>query len=226
MNRMRIALFLDRDGVINVDKGYVGRKEAFEFIDGIFDIANHAHSLGYLLVIVTNQTGIARGFYIEDGFRVLMDWVVSEFEKRGAPIAGVYFCPYHPDGLIEHYRRDSFDRTPNPGMLFRSSEEIEMNRSDEADRQATSGASVHGGLQHPGSVEPPRHCHLPRSGEGFYAQDGHCGVVPKTQHDDSELQAQGVSLPASSPCHYTTQRGLVCRHHLHTSPWPRALPIL
>ena len=150
MRRARRALFLDRDGVINVDKGYVGRKEDFEFIDGIFDVAKYAHSLGYLLVIVTNQAGIARGLYTEDDFRVLMDWVGSEFEKRGAPIAGVYFCPYHPDGLIEHYRRDSFDRKPNPGMLFRASNDLGIDLSSSimiGDKSSDALAAVKAGLK-------------------------------------------------------------------------------
>lgn len=129
MRRARRALFLDRDGVINVDKGYVGRKEDFEFIDGIFDVAKYAHSLGYLLVIVTNQAGIARGLYTEDQFMKLMDWVTSKFEERGVSIAGVYFCPYHPQGRIEAYRRESFDRKPSPGMFFRASKELGIDLS-------------------------------------------------------------------------------------------------
>ena len=91
------ALFLDRDGVINVDYGHVGSRERFEFIPGVFDLARTAASYGYGLFIITNQAGIARGLYSEDDFQDLMAWVGGEFAKHGAPIIKVYHCPHHPD---------------------------------------------------------------------------------------------------------------------------------
>ncbi|TXG79830.1 MAG: HAD-IIIA family hydrolase, partial [Thermomicrobiales bacterium] len=80
---MRRALFLDRDGVINVDHGYVHRQDNFEFVDGIFDLVEEARRRSFLVVVVTNQAGIGRGYYSEEDFWRLMEWVGSEFERHG-----------------------------------------------------------------------------------------------------------------------------------------------
>src|SRR4029079_2746485 len=94
---MRKALFLDRDGVINIDRGYVCAQDDFEFVDGIFDVCRHATSLGYLIIVVTNQAGIGRGYYSEEDFTQLPEWMCRAFGEQGAPIAKVYFCPFHPE---------------------------------------------------------------------------------------------------------------------------------
>ena len=113
----RRALFLDRDGVINVDHGYVHRPEDFEFIDGIFDLCRHARELGYLIVVVTNQAGIGRGFYTEVAFHALTAWMKQQFADQGVDIAAVYFCPHHALHGIGGYKRECERRKPNPGML-------------------------------------------------------------------------------------------------------------
>jgi D-glycero-D-manno-heptose 1,7-bisphosphate phosphatase len=118
------ALFLDRDGVINVDKRYVYRRDAFEFIPGIFELCQAAQSLGYLLVVVTNQAGIARGYYSESDFDDLMEWMMAQFAKRKISIARVYYCPYHPVFGLGKYKCDSSDRKPNPGMLLRAQSDL------------------------------------------------------------------------------------------------------
>lgn len=105
------ALFLDRDGVINIDHGYVHRREDFDFVDGIFDLAAAATARGMLLVVVTNQSGIGRGTYTEADFQALMAWVAGEFAARGTPLARIEHCPDHPD-------RASARRKPGPGMLL------------------------------------------------------------------------------------------------------------
>lgn len=120
MGRLRRALFLDRDGVINVEKNYVHRIEDFEFMPGIFDLCETARSLGLTLVVVTNQAGIGRGYYTEADYQRLTAWMLGEFRARGIAIDGVYHCPYHPTAGIGAYRRESFDRKPNPGMLFKA----------------------------------------------------------------------------------------------------------
>jgi D-glycero-D-manno-heptose 1,7-bisphosphate phosphatase len=117
---MKAALFLDRDGVINVEKNYVYRIEDFEFIDGIFELCKTAQDLSYAIVVITNQAGIGRGYYTEAEFHHLNDWMVEQFLQRGIHIDGVYFCPYHPTGGVGEYRRESYDRKPNPGMLLRA----------------------------------------------------------------------------------------------------------
>ena len=103
----RPALFLDRDGVINVDHGYVCLKENFIFIDGIFDLVAKANQKGYLVVIITNQAGIGRGYYIELDFHNLMSWVVLEFSKKSGSIDGIYFCPDHPIYGVGNYKKES-----------------------------------------------------------------------------------------------------------------------
>lgn len=112
------ALFLDRDGVINVDTGYVFKSQDFIFNEGIFDICKAAKFYGYLILIVTNQAGIGRGFYSEADFFELMNWVQAEFKGREIEIDGIYFCPYHPTAGVGMYKRSSFDRKPNPGMIL------------------------------------------------------------------------------------------------------------
>ncbi|MCS6786541.1 MAG: HAD family hydrolase [Thiobacillaceae bacterium] len=121
---MSPALFLDRDGVINVEKNYVHRIEDFEFMPGIFELCDTARSLGLTLVVVTNQAGIGRGYYTEADYQKLTAWMLAEFAARGIDIARVYHCPYHPTEGIGGYRRESFERKPNPGMLLRARDEL------------------------------------------------------------------------------------------------------
>ena len=122
----RRALFLDRDGVINVDHGYVHTPEKFEFVDGIFELCRAARQFGYLLVVVTNQAGIGRGYYSEADFHRLTDWMCEQFRMRGADIAKVYFCPDHPEHGIGRYRRESPMRKPNPGMILAAAAEFDL----------------------------------------------------------------------------------------------------
>ncbi len=120
------ALFLDRDGVVNVDKGYVHRVEGFEFIEGIFDLCRIAQSLGYKLILVTNQAGIARGHYREEDFHSLNQWMLDCFRQQGVDIARVYYCPYHPVHGIGMYRRESNCRKPNPGMILKARADFDL----------------------------------------------------------------------------------------------------
>jgi D-glycero-D-manno-heptose 1,7-bisphosphate phosphatase len=120
------ALFLDRDGVINHDSGYTSDVENFRFIDGIFDVCRAAKKMGYLLIVITNQAGIGRGYYSEQDFSILTKWMCDQFESEGALIHDVFYCPYHPEDGVGHYKKDSFDRKPNPGMLLRAAEKHEL----------------------------------------------------------------------------------------------------
>lgn len=126
----RPALFLDRDGVINEEKDYVHRVEDFTFIDGIFDLCRSAMAAGMAIVVVTNQAGIGRGYYSEDQFWVLTDWMQDRFSENGIIIDAVYFCPYHPDHGVGKYRADSFDRKPNPGMILQAKEGLGLSLKD------------------------------------------------------------------------------------------------
>ncbi len=120
------ALFLDRDGVINEDPGYVHRAEDIRFIPGIFELARAAHASAYRVVIVTNQAGIGRGFFSEAQFNTLMQWMRTQFAEAGAPLSAVYHCPCHPQHGLGAYRRESPDRKPAPGMLFRARDELKI----------------------------------------------------------------------------------------------------
>jgi D-glycero-D-manno-heptose 1,7-bisphosphate phosphatase len=120
------ALFLDRDGVINVERNYVYRIEDFEFVPGIFELCAAARDLGHRIVVVTNQAGIGRGYYGEAEFASLTAWMLARFAERGVEIARVYHCPYHPTAGIGEYRRNSFDRKPNPGMLLKARDDLHL----------------------------------------------------------------------------------------------------
>jgi D-glycero-D-manno-heptose 1,7-bisphosphate phosphatase len=120
------ALFLDRDGVINVEEGYVHSREAFRFQAGIFELCRAAQELGYILVVVTNQAGIARGYYRESEFLELTQWMVREFAGQQVRVARVYYCPYHPVHGIGEYKCDSPDRKPNPGMLLQAQTDLDL----------------------------------------------------------------------------------------------------
>ena len=150
----RPALFLDRDGVINLDHGYVHTQEKFEFIDGIFDLVSTANRADYLVVVVTNQAGIGRGYYSEAQFHELTHWMIGRFAEHGGQIDGVYFCPYHPDHGIGPYRQDSSFRKPAPGMLLQAESELYINMhqsiliGDKASDMAAARAAGVGTLLH------------------------------------------------------------------------------
>ncbi|NPA65749.1 MAG: D-glycero-beta-D-manno-heptose 1,7-bisphosphate 7-phosphatase [Epsilonproteobacteria bacterium] len=113
------ALFLDRDGVINIEKNYLYKKEDFEFIDGIFELCRYFQEKGYMIFVVTNQSGIARGYYSEEDFLTLTKWMEAEFTKQGITINKTYYCPHHPDitGKCKC-------RKPSPGMLLQAEKEF------------------------------------------------------------------------------------------------------
>lgn len=143
------ALLLDRDGVINHDSGYTSSVENFSFIDGIFDLCRAAKRLGYLLIVVTNQAGIGRGYYLEQDFFTLTEWMRERFEAEGAPITDVFYCPHHPEHGIGRYKKDSFNRKPSPGMLLSAAEThgLDLARSimigdKDSDMQAARKAGV------------------------------------------------------------------------------------
>jgi D-glycero-D-manno-heptose 1,7-bisphosphate phosphatase len=119
------ALFLDRDGVINLDHGYVHKPEDFEFVPGIFHLVRAANVKNYKVIVVTNQAGIGRGYYTEAQFHALTRWMRQQFELNGGRIDAVYFCPYHPEHGVGYYRRESDCRKPAPGMLLQA--QIEHN---------------------------------------------------------------------------------------------------
>lgn len=149
MSKMQPALFLDRDGVINVDKGYVSKIENFEWMPGAAACIRNFKARGWLVFIVTNQSGIARGYYTEEDMQALHTWMLERLAKEGATIDRIYHCPYHDQGEIARYRKDSFDRKPKPGMLLSAMADFPVHREasfligdKETDIQAAHAAGV------------------------------------------------------------------------------------
>jgi D-glycero-D-manno-heptose 1,7-bisphosphate phosphatase len=117
---MNKVLFIDRDGVINKEKEYVYHPEEFEFIDGVFDALKKFNLLGYLIIIISNQAGIGRGLYTEEDFKNVSEWMLEEFRKHEVIITDIFYDPHHPVYGVGKYKKDSFDRKPNPGMIFKA----------------------------------------------------------------------------------------------------------
>ncbi len=125
------ALFLDRDGVINEEAGYLHRFEDVRFVDGIVPLLQTANRLGWFTCVVTNQAGIGRGLYSEQQFHDLMQAMRAALAEQEARLDAVYFSPFHPEHGLGEYRRDSDCRKPKPGMLLRAAEEhgLDLSRS-------------------------------------------------------------------------------------------------
>ncbi|HET9088270.1 MAG TPA: HAD family hydrolase [Acidobacteriaceae bacterium] len=125
------ALFLDRDGVVNREISYLWQAEHTEFTPGIFDLCRVAQGRGYKLIILTNQSGIAREMYSEGNFHDFMLWMASQFKQQDIELDAYYYCPHHPIHGKGKYHKDCADRKPNPGMLLRASEDhlVDLARS-------------------------------------------------------------------------------------------------
>ncbi|QOY51441.1 D-glycero-beta-D-manno-heptose 1,7-bisphosphate 7-phosphatase [Candidatus Sulfurimonas baltica] len=141
---MTKALFLDRDGVINVEINYLYKIEDFVFIDGIFNLCKYYQNLGYIIIVVTNQSGIARKYYTEDDFNILSSWMIKEFARNKIEIKKVYFCPHHPT-----ISGECSCRKPHPGMLFNASKEFNIDLKNSiivGDKERDIEAGLNAGL--------------------------------------------------------------------------------
>ena len=118
------AIFLDRDGVVNKEVNYLFKIEDFEFIDGIFEACLYFQNLGYAIIIVTNQSGIARKYYTENDYQIVTKWMLRQFEDNGIEILNVFHCPHGPESTCEC-------RKPKPGMFLTSiiQHNIDMEKS-------------------------------------------------------------------------------------------------
>jgi D-glycero-D-manno-heptose 1,7-bisphosphate phosphatase len=171
MSILRKAAFIDRDGVINRERGFVHRIEDFELIPGAIDALRALRDGGYLLVVVTNQSGIARGLYSEADYLRLTDHMSQMLAAGGASLAAALYCPHLPQASVERYRVDCDCRKPQPGMLRRAALELDIDMRESiligdrvSDIQAGRAAGV-------------RRCYLVRSG------------LPLTAHDTGQADA-------------------------------------
>jgi D-glycero-D-manno-heptose 1,7-bisphosphate phosphatase len=128
---MNKAVFLDRDGTINVEKHYLYKIEDFEFLPGVIQGLKLLQDAGYLLIIVTNQSGIGRGYYKKEDFLKLNQWMLDTLNRNGVNITKFYYCPHLPDAQIEEYRKDCECRKPKLGMYYMAIKEfnIDVSRS-------------------------------------------------------------------------------------------------
>lgn len=126
---MKRAVFLDRDGVINADHGYVHGWGDFEFLPGVLEAASRLSAAGWSLVVVTNQSGIARGYYTEEAYQALTLRMQAAFAEHGAPLDAVYHCPHHPSGEIAALAVACGCRKPAPGMILRARDELGLSLS-------------------------------------------------------------------------------------------------
>jgi D-glycero-D-manno-heptose 1,7-bisphosphate phosphatase len=122
----RPAVFLDRDGTLNKEVNYLHTIENFEWVPGAPQAVRRLNALGGPVLVVTNQSGVARGYYDEATVRRLHAWMNEELAEVGAKIDAFYFCPYHPEGTVEKYRALSHCRKPNPGMFEEAIEEWDV----------------------------------------------------------------------------------------------------
>ena len=136
------TIFLDRDGVVNKEVRYLYRLSDFEFIDGIFDACLYFQKLGYEIVIVTNQSGITRGYYNENDYQKLTEWMLGQFNENGINILDTFYCPHGPESLCEC-------RKPKPGMLIEAKHKYNISMKDswmigdsESDIKAANAAGI------------------------------------------------------------------------------------
>ena len=137
------AVFLDRDGVINKEKNYLYQKKDFEFIDGVFEACRYFQKIGYQLIVVTNQSGIARSYYQKEDFYKLTKWMLKQFENQGIKILDVFFCPHGPDSTCNC-------RKPKPGMLLEAREKHKIDMKNSwmiGDKEADVGAANAAGIK-------------------------------------------------------------------------------
>jgi D-glycero-D-manno-heptose 1,7-bisphosphate phosphatase len=120
---LRRAAFLDRDGVLNEDRGYVYRSEDFVWLPGVFDALRRLQQADYALVVVTNQSGIARGFYTPEDLAALHHHMHAQLQLAGIALTGVYACPHHPEALLPAYRLDCTCRKPQPGLIKQAAQD-------------------------------------------------------------------------------------------------------
>jgi len=137
-------VFLDRDGVINKEVGYLYKIEDFNFISGVFEACLYFQLLGYQIIIVTNQSGIGRGYYNKNDFHQITEWMLEQFRKNNIEILDVFFCPHTPDSICDC-------RKPKPGMFNQANNKHDIDMKNSwmiGDKEADIKAANAAGIQH------------------------------------------------------------------------------
>ena len=145
------AIFLDRDGTINVDHGYVHEIDNFEFLDGVIDAMRQLKEMGYALVVVTNQSGIVRGKFTEEQFETLTEWMDWSLADRGVDLDGIYFCPHHPTEGVAPYRKECQCRKPGPDMILDAAKYLKIDLAASymvGDKSSDMKAAIAAGVGH------------------------------------------------------------------------------
>lgn len=157
---LKPCIFLDRDGVINIDIGYPYRKEDLQLVDGVGSAIARMNRLGFLVIVVTNQSGVARGYFTEANVHQFHAWITDALQSYDAHIDAFYLCPYHPDAVVEAYRQDHPDRKPKAGMIERAIQEWPIDREGsfligdrETDITAAQNANISGYLFQGGNLD-------------------------------------------------------------------------
>lgn len=159
----RPAAFLDRDGVINVDEGYTFRAADLRFTPTAVAGIRRLNEAGYWVIVVTNQSGVARGFYSCADVEAFHDHMQAALAEGGAHVDAFYYCAYHPDGSVSAYAREHEDRKPSPGMLLRAMREWPIDRARSfmiGDKDSDVEVAARAGI--PGVRVPANSCDLAR----------------------------------------------------------------
>ena len=127
---MNKAIFFDRDGVLNEDVGYLHEVEKFRWIDGAREAIKLCNEKNILAIVVTNQSGVARGYYTEDDVKKIHAFMQDDLKKIGAHIDAFYYCPHHPEGTVAKYKKFCDCRKPKPGMILKACRDFEINLRD------------------------------------------------------------------------------------------------
>ena len=153
LSTARPAVFFDRDGVLNKDVNYLYKIEDFCWIAGAKEAIKYYNTKEYYVFVVTNQSGVARGYYNEDDVKKLHDWMQTELAMMGAHIDDFFHCPHHVEGVVDKYKRDCECRKPAPGLIFQAFKKwsVDKNKSfligDKlSDLEAANAAGIKGYL--------------------------------------------------------------------------------